>query len=172
MTKIKWLLLIICLQPAMQIQSQTITKIFIVRHADREPGDDLTAAGLVRAEELKRVLLNTGIDSVYSTNFIRTKKTVQPLATAEGLPVVLYDTNPLLLKRILKSRGKTMLVAGHSNTVPDLIKLCGCQPPYVNIPDTQFDNLFLVLIQYPKPGIGLLKSSCKLLHMKYGAITN
>ena len=172
MQKTKWLLFFICLLVAAGTHAQTTTRIFIVRHADREPADDLNPAGVIRANELKRVLLNTGVDSVFSTNFVRTKKTVQPLATAEGLPVLLYDSNPPLLQRILKfSKGKTVLVAGHSNTVAQFIKSCGCQPPFVNIPDTQFDNLFLVIIQHPKPRV-LMKNACKLLHMKYGAVTN
>ncbi len=153
-------------------QAQSITRIFIVRHADREVTDDLNALGVIRANELKRVLLQTGIDSVFSTNFVRTKKTVQPLATAEGVPVILYDDNALLLKRILKYKNKTVLVAGHSNTVPQFIKACGCLPPFVNIPDTQFDNLFLLIVQHPAPPGSILKTSCKLLHMKYGAVTN
>ena len=174
MQKIKWLVLIpLMLALAGSIHAQVTTRIFIVRHADRLPGDDLSPAGVIRANELKRVLLNTGIDSVFSTNFVRTRKTVKPLADAEGLPVLLYDSNPQLLKRVLKTgKGKTVLVAGHSNTVAQFIKSCGCKPPYENIPDTQFDNLFLVIVQHPAGSVVLFKSSCKLLHMKYGAVTN
>ena len=150
---------------------QTTTRIFIVRHADRQPADDLNPAGLVRANELKRVLLNTAIDSIFSTNFVRTKKTVQPLADAKNLPVLLYDSNPPLLKRMLAySKGKTLLVSGHSNTVAQLVKSCGCSLAFENIPDNQFDNLFLVIIQHPKPGIRQ-RNTCKVLHMKYGAVT-
>jgi broad specificity phosphatase PhoE len=151
--------------------AQATTRIFIVRHADRQPADDLNALGVARATELKRVLLNTGIDSVFSTNFVRTKKTVQPLADARGLPVLLYDSNPPLVRRILRySKGKTVLVAGHSNTVAQLIQSCGCQPPFAIIPDNQFDNLFLVIVQHPPKNM-LLRNTCKLLAMKYGAPT-
>jgi len=166
------LLIIIMVAFACSSLAQTTTRIFVVRHADRQPSDDLNPAGVIRATELKRVLLHTGIDSVFSTNFVRTKKTVKPLADAMHLPVLLYDSNPQLLKRILKySKGKTLLVAGHSNTVAQLIKSCGCHPPFDNIPDTQFDNLFLVIIQHQKTNV-LFKNACKLLYMKYGAITN
>jgi 2,3-bisphosphoglycerate-dependent phosphoglycerate mutase len=151
--------------------AQTTTRIFVVRHADRQVSDDLNALGLVRANELKRVLQNTGIDSVFSTNFIRTRKTVQPLADAIGLPILLYDSNPPLLQRICKySKGKTLLVAGHSNTVGPLIKSCGCQPKFINIPDNQFDNLFLIIVLHPPKNV-LLRNTCKLLAMKYGAPT-
>ena len=173
MHKMKLFLLII-IMPAFFSGSiaQTSTRIFVVRHADRESSDDLNPAGVIRANELKRMLLNTGIDSIFSTDFVRTKKTVKPLADAVSLPVILYDSNPQLLKRILtRSKGKTLLVAGHSNTVPQLIKLCGCHPPFDNIPDTQFDNLFLLIIQHQKINTSF-KNTCKLLYMKYGAVTN
>jgi len=150
----------------------TTTQIFVVRHADRETFDDLNQLGSTRSSELKRTLLNAGIDSVFSTNFVRTKKTVTPLADAMRLPVLLYDSNPQLIKRILtNSAGKTLLVAGHSNTVPQLIKSCGCRPPFENIPDTQFDDLFLIIIEHTGTN-GLTGNTCKLLQIKYGAITN
>ena len=150
---------------------QSTTRIFVVRHADRESGDDLNQAGMVRSNELKRVLFNTGIDSIFSTNFVRTTKTVRPLADAMGLPVLLYDSNPPLLQRIRSSSsGKTLLVAGHSNTVAQLIQSCGCRPPFMNIPDNQFDNLFLIILTR---GTKKRRSggSCQLLSMKYGAPT-
>ncbi|MEO6313522.1 MAG: histidine phosphatase family protein [Chitinophagaceae bacterium] len=172
MCKIKFLLLILLSACSITTMSQTTTRIFVVRHADREPGDNLNAAGLIRADELRRVLLLTGIDSVYSTNYTRTKKTVQPLAEAKNLPILLYDSNPPLVKRILKyNKGKTLLVAGHSNTVAQFIAACGCLPPFQHIPDTQFDNLFLVIIQHP-PTNRSKKRTCRLLQMKYGLATN
>jgi 2,3-bisphosphoglycerate-dependent phosphoglycerate mutase len=152
--------------------AQSTVRIFVVRHADRESFDDLNPLGLVRAKELKRVLYNTGIDSIFSTDFVRTKKTAQPLATALSETINLYDSNPPLLQRIKKySRGKTLLVVGHSNTVPAFIKACGCNPPFPLIPDNQFDNLFLLIMQLPAGKLPPLKNSCKLLSMKYGAPT-
>ena len=150
------------------------TRIFIVRHADRTdpPTDDLLPLGVARANELKRMLFNAGADSIFSTDFVRTKKTVQPLANAKNLPVIIYSTNENLLNRILKnSKGKTVLVAGHSNTVPEFITKCGCVPPFADIPSTQFDNLFLIILQKEKIN-NSVSTSCKLIQMKYGAVTN
>ncbi|HMT96788.1 MAG TPA: histidine phosphatase family protein [Ferruginibacter sp.] len=150
------------------------TRIFVVRHADRTPApaDDLIPAGVIRADELKRVLLNAGVDSIFSTNFVRTKKTVQPLANAKNLQIILYPNTQSLLNRILtNSKGKTVLVAGHSDNVPEIITQCGCTPPFNEIPDSQFDNLFLIIIQKEKIN-GTVSSSCKLIRMRYGAITN
>jgi broad specificity phosphatase PhoE len=148
------------------------TRIFIVRHADRQVTDDLNPEGIIRADELKRVLGNAGIDSIFSTDFVRTTKTVQPIAGQLHLPIIKYSTNTELLNRILKnSKGKTLLVAGHSNTVPELVQQCGCTPPFPVIPDTQFDNLFLVILQKEKIN-NQTTTSCKVLRLRYGAVTN
>ncbi len=148
------------------------TRIYVVRHAERTAGDDLLPAGVTRAIELQRVLSQAKVDSVFSTDSLRTRKTVKPLADAMGLPLIIYNNNTALLDRILKnSKGKTLLVGGHSNTVPDFIQLCGCPLPYSNIPGTQFDNLYLIILQKEKINNNTT-TECKLLHMKYGAITN
>ena len=150
------------------------TRIYVVRHADRTPPpeDALITAGVTRANELSRVLFNAGVDSIFSTNTVRTRGTVQPLATAKGLPVILYSNNTDLLARILRnSKGKTVLVSGHSDTAPGFITACGCTAPYTLIPSTQFDNLYLIILQKETVN-NSVSTSCKLLHMKYGAITN
>lgn len=137
---------VLCLYAKADCQETSLTKLFIVRHADKLPvGDGLSPAGITRAQELKRVLGLAEIDSVFSTNFNRTKNTVKPLADSRGVPVTLYATEEQVITRILQwSRGKRLLVAGHSNTVVNLIQKCGCTAPAsVNpLPDTQFDNPF------------------------------
>lgn len=149
-----------------------VTKIFIVRHADRDGGLDALKVpqGTKRAAELKRVLQNTGIDSIYSTNTNRTRSTAEPLATHLGITTALYSNSRQVIDTILKKHlNKEVLVVGHSNTVDSLIKRCGCTGIGL-IPDTQFDNLYLVIItRHSKPL--LIKRRCDLIKMKYGAVT-
>lgn len=150
-----------------------VTKIFIVRHADRDGNlDALTAAGVTRTKELARVLGQAKIDSIFSTNFVRTRQTAQPLAAQRHLPIILYSEIPALVNRIIKfSNGKRVLVVGHSDTVDDIILKCGCTPPASitpSMPGTQFDNFFEVIVQ-KIPGQAALK--CEVIHMKYGAVT-
>ncbi len=147
------------------------TQIYVVRHADRTTQDDLNPAGLTRANELSRILFHTGIDSIFSTNTVRTTKTVKPLATALRLPIIFYSSVDNLIARIIKnSKGKTVLVAGHSNTVPEIITKCRCVLPFVELPSTQFDDLFLMVLKEGKRH-SKGTASCKLLQMKYGAPT-
>jgi broad specificity phosphatase PhoE len=150
-----------------------VTKIFIVRHADRDGNLDALKVplGANRAKELKRVLQNTGIDSIYSTNTNRTRSTAEPLADFLGITTALYSNSNRVIDTILKKHlNKEILVVGHSNTVDSLIKRCGC-PGVGLIPDTQFDNLYLVIITRPTKPL-LLRRRCDLLKMKYGAVTN
>jgi len=167
-------LAVLCLRAAGECQV-SVTKIFIVRHADRlGQGDDLSRPGLIRAAELKRVLGQSGIDSIFSTNFVRTRKTADPLAVQLGLPVVTYSAGLALINRIMtNSLWIRVLVVGHSDTVAKLIQSCGCTPPAaINpIPVNQFDNLFLVLIRRHTVN-RLAVSKCEFIHMKYGAVTN
>ena len=153
---------------------ESSTKIFIVRHADRlGDADELSAAGVTRSRELKRILAPAKIDSIFSTDFVRTKKTAQPLASARRTIIRIYSDELGLVKRIIKySSGRRILVVGHSNTVDDIIKQCGCEPPDSidpEMPITQFDNLFLVILHKVAGQVDL---KCELVHMKYGAPTN
>jgi len=150
-------------------QIKSVTKVFILRHADKA-GEDLSPAGQVRAKELKRVLGEAKIDSIFSTDVPRTKHTAEVLAQSLGLPVIIYNAEDVVIKRVLKTcQGKRVLIVGHSNTVSSLISKCGCTPPASinpNIPDTQFDNLFLVLVSK-----NAKTKTCEVIHMKYGAVT-
>lgn len=153
----------------------TATKIYIVRHADRLAGDDLSALGLARANELRRMLSLARIDSIFSTNTVRTRRTVNPLALFRGLPIIIYSSEQVLIDRIIaSSAGKGILIAGHSNTVAELIRRCGCTPPSAidpNIPDTQFDNMFLVILTRANNS-GRIMRRCETIQLKYGAVTN
>jgi broad specificity phosphatase PhoE len=150
-------------------QIESVTKIFILRHADKA-GEDLSPEGQVRARELKRVLGEAKIDSIFSTDVPRTKHTAEVLAQSLGLPVIVYNKEDVVISRVLKTcQGKRVLIVGHSNTVSSLITKCGCTAPASitpNIPDTQFDNLFLLLVSK-----NLETKTCEAIHLKYGAVT-
>ena len=153
------------------VQAQ-VTKIFIVRHADRDGNLDALKSpqGTKRAQELKRIFLNTGIDRIYSPNTNRTRATAEPLANALDITTALYSNSRQVIDTILnRHRGKEILVVGHSNTVDTLIKRCGC-PGIGMIPDTQFDNLYLVIVERTTKPV-LIRKRCHLLKMKYGAVT-
>ena len=122
---------------------------------------------MLRAEELKRILSNVPVQAVYSTSFNRTRQTVEPLATAKGLTITEYATaTPYaqLVNGILSAnRGKVVLIVGHSNTVPEILKELSGNAFNVTIAESQYDNLFIVSLPD--------KLSAKVVHMKYGKET-
>jgi broad specificity phosphatase PhoE len=148
--------------------ARSTTVIIAVRHAETEPGDDpdraLSEAGRARAERLARVLGSTvptrGVDAIYASDLRRTQQTVTPLAETMGLPVNVrpLDTAAKLPDLIRhEHRGEVVVVAGHSNTLPDLIEsLTGT---HVEIADDEYDALLIVFL--PR------FSEARLLRLRY-----
>jgi broad specificity phosphatase PhoE len=105
---------------------------------------DLSAAGRARAESLASVLKDAHITAIYATEFKRTQQTAAPLAKALGLTVkIVTPKSAAALIEQLKTERSNVLVVGHSNTVPDVIKDLGVTTR-VTIGEDDFDNLFLV----------------------------
>ncbi len=156
--------------------SQTTT-LYLVRHAEKQApsnangmmaGDvDLTDAGQARALVLVDSLSGKRVAAVYATPYKRTQQTVQPVADAKMLPVRIYPANQLASNALVDSlsltKGKTYLVAGHSNTVPDMIRHLGLSLSFSgNIPENDFDNLFIITIN---------KNGKRLEQKTYGALS-
>ena len=125
------------------------TLIYLVRHAEKQTGDDpsLTAEGLARAEELALTLKHAGITQIYSTDTARTRQTAAPLAAALSLPVELYDASDLpAFANQLTAQTGTILVVGHSNTTPPLVEFLGGDPGTEINELGEFDRLYVLHI--------------------------
>ncbi len=172
------------------------TTVVVVRHAEKQAGGDphLTAAGVERARALAEVA--SGVTAVYATETCRTAQTVQWLAKELGFTIRVQDfgepglsmdhcelaapVSPLpagvdgaeaLAAHILAAeRGGTVVVAGHSDTVPEIVEalgagsLCPDYFPFLDngecrIPDegeaSQYDNLFVITVP---DGVQLIKA--------------
>ena len=152
-------------------ESQATTTVILVRHAEKAtlPLDDpgLSEAGQRRAAELARQLVDAdvvaGVDAIYSTSFRRTEETVQPVATALGLPITSYDesnTETIIDEIVREHKGKIVLVVCHSNTVPALIGNMGASKKVPLINDNEYDNIYIVSI----PWFGKTKT----IRLRYG----
>lgn len=149
-------------------QETAVTKIFIVRHAEKEAGKDpvLTPAGNARAGDLMRTLQNEGIQKIYVSQYKRTQMTADSMRIQLKIDTVLYAADTLcdnLVNAIMENGdfGKTILIIAHSNTIPQIIRKFGVTDyPYGDIPDNEFDNLFVITYK---------KEKAKLKKMKYGA---
>ena len=125
-------------------------KVFLVRHAekvDQSRDPDLSEAGYKRAESLADVLRSSGIEHVYSSDYIRTRKTATPTAEMLGLEVRLYDPRNLPeFAEQLKEEGGIHLVVGHSNTTPALTELLGGEPGEPIEEKSEYDRFYVVTI--------------------------
>jgi broad specificity phosphatase PhoE len=121
--------------------------IYLVRHAEKALGHDpeLTAQGQGRARDIAAILHRAGITAIFSTPTVRARQTAAPLAQRTGLTVQLYDPlAPLALVEKVRSLTGAVVVIGHSNTLPELVRLFGGAPG-TDIADDEFDRLYQLL---------------------------
>jgi 2,3-bisphosphoglycerate-dependent phosphoglycerate mutase len=116
-----------------------VTTVILIRHAERNaptpasPDPHLNTAGKARAKKLIHVVGEPGIKAIYRSHFIRAKETVQPLATHLGLsPIEMDEALPIKNDILSNHAGQTVLVIGHSDAVPDIIKRLGAGSVPVN----------------------------------------
>jgi broad specificity phosphatase PhoE len=152
--------------------------VFLVRHAEKEaePRQDppLKNEGVARSQELVRLLSGAGIKAIYTSQFKRTKQTAEPLAAKLGLTATTITLKPNLsdlrliseestaetVNKILSAPGENVLLVGHSNSIPDVIKMLGGDV-VPTIDERKFDDLFIVTVY--------AKGKAKVTQIKYGA---
>jgi broad specificity phosphatase PhoE len=141
--------------------------IFLVRHgetvAPKGEARPLSEAGQHRAALLGKILKDAGIKAIFTSGIERTIKTAEPLAqTLRITPKALSQLNVPGIKQtdvdafiaLLRAehRDDIVLVVGHTGTVPVLLKTLG-HPVDVHIPETEFDNLFVLIPKAEGPPI-------------------
>ncbi len=115
-----------------------------------------------------------GIKAIYTSQFVRTKQTAAPLTAKTGVSatVLTLKPNPAnlrliaeestaeLVNKILQRPGESALVIGHSNWIPDVIRMLGGDV-IPTIDEQKFDDLFILTIYG--------KGKAKVVQLKYGA---
>ena len=155
---------------------QTPTTVILVRHAEKEKvkTDDppLSAEGVARAERLAAVLRQSGVSAILTSQFTRSLQTAAPVeralsvkadhiplqfvpAVPSAAPMMTPDSRAKVVHWIMEHKGRTVLVIGHTNTIPDLIRALG--GPEVTIDEAVFSDLFVLT----------LGESPKLVHLTY-----
>lgn len=126
---------------------------YLIRHAEKDRSDksnknpDLTKQGNNRAAYWADVFKKVPFDAVYSTNYNRTQQTAKPTAEAHELEITSYHPFKIDLKKFLNdTKGKTVLIVGHSNTTPAFANRLLNKEKFENIDDTNNGNLYIVTI--------------------------
>ena len=152
------------------------TTVFLVRHAERadSPREDppLLEAGVARSQQLARILANAGVKAIYTSQYLRTRQTAEPLAKQLGIEaaavqIKMSTANPRqvsaesineIVEKIYQRAGENALVIGHNNTTPEVIRaLGGDMVPTID--EKTFDDLFVVTV--------FAKGKARVTHLKY-----
>ena len=136
-----------------QKKENKTTTYYFIRHAEKDRSDsknrnpNLTEKGLERAKKWSEVLSNITFDAVYSTNYNRTLQTAKPTADKNNLEITIYDPRKLGDSAFLNAtKGKTVLVVGHSNTTPAFVNVIIDEKKYQDIDDSNNANLYIITI--------------------------
>lgn len=161
------------------------TVLFLLRHAEKAaapPKDPpLTDTGTARARALAELLGDAGVTHLFASEFARTQQTLAPLAEKCGKPVTVAGAADVAgLAKQLKAlpAGSTVVVAGHSNTIPALVRALGgtldgtvegatkMAASGEQLPDDEFGRLIEVIVP---PAGSEAAVAVKSLRLQFGA---
>lgn len=131
-------------------ENSEITKIIIVRHAEKmtdgSKNPPLSDVGKLRAEKLKDLFTDVKIDKLFSTPYLRTKATLQPIATTRSLDITDYNpSDKSFSENLLKNeKGKTIVIVGHSNSSPELVNRLLQNKKFSQLDETEYGKLWII----------------------------
>ena len=126
-------------------------EVYLIRHAEKDRSDPLNKNPHLNEKGIERSLLwngyfeNKEVNSIYSTNYNRTIETVLPVSLAKGIKPIIYSASNINYESFLKKeKGNTVIVVGHSNTIPGFVNKLIKDDYYKQINDTVNSNLYIV----------------------------
>jgi len=137
-----------------QSNQKNTTTFYLIRHAEKESSNPkqknpkLTLEGEKRAKKWAELFSQYPIDFIFSTDFNRTRGTAQPIANALNINIELYNPRDLNNSDFQnKTKGKTSVIVGHSNTTPAFVNKIIKKDKYKPLEEDIFDQLFIVTIK-------------------------
>ena len=139
--------------------------VIVVRHAEKaaEPAGDppLDERGRARAERLAALLRHSGVTHLFSSEFQRTQETLRPLGSAVDANVTIVaarESRALLSALDSLPRHAVAVVAGHSNTVPEIVAALAPQSFLVQrgraslaLTEADYDRVYCITQWGPAP---------------------
>lgn len=140
-------------------------QFILVRHAEKDtisvnPG--LTSEGMDRAFRLANIFSQESVTAMYATPYRRTQETLQPLSKQKNLSILSYQPgDQKFLETLFKEHpnGGLFVIAGHSNTIPQLVNQLIEQDLLQNLDEKDYDDIFIVSTQG--------NTSPSILHLTY-----
>lgn len=132
---------------------QEVTTYYFIRHAEKDISDpankdpELTEEGIKRAGKWAEVFKEVPFDLIFSSDFKRTRSTAKRVADSQKKEVLIYSASRLNDPDFQKkTKGKTVLVIGHSNTNPEFVNYILEEKKYEDIDDEESGSLFIVSV--------------------------
>jgi broad specificity phosphatase PhoE len=132
--------------------------VYLVRHAERADATDdppISPAGEQRALLLADMLRDADLTHIYTTDFLRTRQTVAPIASRERLEPAVYDGVGDLADLLRATPGRH-LVVGHSNTLPALVGSLGGES-HGSIGLDEYDRFYVLTLSGGRTVTSLLR---------------
>jgi len=134
-------------------QQWKMTTYYLIRHSEKDRTDptekdpELNSEGIARAQNWATILKDVPFNAIYSTNYKRTKATEQPIADSKNLQIETYDPEDMYNADFQeKTKGKSVLIVGHSNTTPAFANAIYGNGNYPDLPDDENGALFIVSV--------------------------
>ncbi|MFN4763090.1 phosphoglycerate mutase family protein [Gillisia sp. Q332] len=134
-----------------EINSEKMTQYYFIRHTEKDttnPTDKdplLTEQGIMRGENWAKVFKEISFDLIYSSDYKRTKSTAQIIAESQKKEFQLYSSKKLNDGDFQKNtKGKTVLVVGHSNSNPKFVNYILGLEKYEELSEEDYGSLFIV----------------------------
>ena len=120
---------------------------YVMRHLQKGDGEDppLSAEGRAKAERLAGMFAQGEPAAIYVSTTRRARETAAPLAALRGLTPKEYDPrDTAALVQRLRAEPGSVLVVGHSNTVPEIVAQLGGAPRPADIREDRYGDIFRV----------------------------
>jgi broad specificity phosphatase PhoE len=132
---------------------ESVTQYYFIRHAEKDESNkedrnpNLTPEGVARAAKWAKVFKEVGFDLIFSSNYNRTMQTAKAIADSQEKDVDIYDPRQLNDPAFQeKTKGKTVLVVGHSNTNPAFVNLVLEEKKFQDVGEKEYGSLFIVTV--------------------------
>ena len=152
--------------------------VVLVRHAEKAQDDprdpNLSEAGHRRAQAVAAMFGPAGVTHLFSSEYRRTRQTLAPMAEESGLEVKVIpaedgEAQVAALREL--PPGSVAIVAGHSNTVPALVRGLGGDLQGTEqtehgemLQHEEYDRMFVVIL----PPRGEAAAGVQTLELRYG----
>ncbi|MEO8648762.1 MAG: histidine phosphatase family protein [Acidobacteriota bacterium] len=127
--------------------------IILVRHAEKDTSEtankndpELSAEGKARADRFYKLAKKFRPGAIYSSDYKRTRSTVEKLAANRNLDIKTYDPKDQkrIVDEIMKSSIKRYVISGHSNTIPLLANLLINKEIFKLLDESEYGTVWVI----------------------------